>query len=58
MSKHNKEEIEQAFKIINDNVYKVFAEKALAGNIAAAKLLAKREKTLNHEKLRMELFGV
>ncbi len=58
LKKEEKEKIEKAFKVINDQTYKIFALKAISGNIAAAKLMADREKTLKQQKLKMELFGV
>jgi len=55
------EKIDQAFELINDDVYKAVALKAMEGNLAAVRALAvldENRRKLARLKLRKQLFGV
>jgi len=57
-TKHTTQELNAAFRIIDDEVYEMLARKAMAGNLQAVKLLDEKQDKIKREKLRMELFGV
>lgn len=61
MSTENTDQINEAFKVIDDAVYEAVAKKAMTGDLQAVKTLlalkADREETKLHE-LRKKLFGI
>jgi len=61
MNTKNTDQINEAFKIIDNEVYEAVARKAMAGDLQAVKtldLLDQKRERVERLKLRKKLFGV